>query len=396
MLRKQLLIGLTLVITTLVLGACAPTTAVQPTAAPPTSAAPATTASQPTAASQATSAPAATGKNCPNPHGANGKCKVVLVNSFLGNDYRVFMQQTAVKASKKEPFASEWEELQVVNTENTPEAQNAALENILAQGVDAILLDSVSDTSANDVVQKACEQGVLVVSFDVTNKSDVPCMYRIDFVMQDYTRPAGMWVGKKLNCQGNVILDKGLQGVSIADDLYEGMVQGLKAACGDKIKIAGEFYGQFGPGPQEAAIAALLPTIPQIDGVFVDTTGSSAWKVFKDAGRKMPVTRFSFNNADAVQCIQEKIDCFMDVTATAAGIGAMDTAYRVFHGQDVPKKQGWPNYFLATDTSIDVGVPYKKLELGVNAFPDKPASWTPHFNWDGAAVQLTEQEAYGK
>lgn len=391
MARNRLLYTLPLLAAMLLIGACAPVA--QPTAAPPTAAAQPTTVTQATVAPQATTA--TTAKNCSNPHGANGKCKVVLVNSFLGNDYRVFMQQTAVKASKKEPFASEWEELQVVNTDNTPEAQNAALENILAQGVDAILLNSVSDTSANDVIKRACEQKVLVVSFDVTNKSDAPCMYRIDFAMKDYTTPAGMWVGKKLNCQGNVILDKGLQGVSIADDLYQGMVDGLKAGCGDKINVAGTYYGQFGPGPQEAAIGALLPTIPQIDGVFVDTTGSSAWKVFKDAGRKTPVTFFSYNNADAVQCAKEKIDCFTIVTSWGAGIGAMDTAYRIFHGEDVPKQQKWPSLFIASDPSIDVGVPVEQLELGVNAFEDKPANWIPMFNWPGAKVQLTEAEAFG-
>jgi ABC-type sugar transport system substrate-binding protein len=344
----------------------------------------------------APTSPPAAAAGCPNPHGENGKCKVVLANSFLGNDYRVFMQQTAVKASQKEPFASEWEELQIINTENTAEAQNAALENVLAQGVDAILLNSVSDNSATDVIKKACDQGVLVVSFDVTNKSDAPCMYRIDFNMKDYTRPEMTWVGKKLGCEGNVILDKGLEGVSIADDLYQGMLEGLNDACGDKIQVVGTYYGQFGPGPTESAIAALLPTNPQIDAVSTDWAASSIWKPFKDAGRELPVVRFSYNNADAVTCVQENLDCVTELTSWASGIGAMDTAYKIWHGQDVPRQQFWPYRLLATDNSIDIGQPYEKLEIGVNAFPDKPANYTPFFNWPGAVVQLTEEEAYGE
>ena len=173
--RKLLVLGLALIVMTLIISACA-TPAAAPTSAPPTAASAATSAP-----AAATVPAAATGKNCPNPHGANGKCKVVLVNSFLGNDYRVFMQQSGVKASKHEPFASEWEELQILNTDNTAEAQNAGIENLLAQGVDAICSIPYPTRPASDVVKKACDQGVIVVTFDVTDKAGAPCEYRIDF-----------------------------------------------------------------------------------------------------------------------------------------------------------------------------------------------------------------------
>ena len=91
-------------------------------------------------------------------NGEDGKCRVVLVNSFLGNDYRIQMQRAAEAASKYEPY-TDIIDFEILNTENTPEAQRAGVENLLAEGVDAILLNAVDNTSMNDLVEKACEHG---------------------------------------------------------------------------------------------------------------------------------------------------------------------------------------------------------------------------------------------
>ena len=98
--------------------------------------------------------------NCEG-YGEGGKCRVVLVNSFLGNDYRIQMQRAAEAAAKYEPY-TDIIDFEILNTENTPEAQRAGVENLLAEGVDAILLNAVDNTSMNDLVEKACDMDVKV------------------------------------------------------------------------------------------------------------------------------------------------------------------------------------------------------------------------------------------
>ena len=95
-----------------------------------------------------------------------------------------------------------------------------------------------------------------------------------------------------MNCEGNVLLDKGLQGVSIADDMFQGFKAGLQNVCGDKIKVVGEFFGQFGPGPLAQVMPGLLASNPDIDAVFVDTTPGVVVKAFRDAGREVPDSCF--------------------------------------------------------------------------------------------------------
>ena len=342
---------------------------------------------------QSPSAPAPAMSNCPNPHGADGKCKVVLVNSYLGNDYRIQMQKSADSASKHEPFASEWE-FSILNTENTPEAQNAGLENLLAQGVDAILLNAVSDTSASEVVQKACDQGVLVVTFDITDKAGAACEYRIDFSFKEWATDAGKWMAMAMGGEGNVIMDKGLQGVSIAQDIYDGGLEGMRSVGGDNIKVVGEYFGEFAEGVQEPLISALLATNPEVDAVFTQGYCTTVFSAFKAAGRTPPVVYCQGYNSNALALAEEGNKGFITAGSFAGSIGAMETAYDVFHGKPRDKEQGWGVQYMATDTSFDIGKPYDLIEIGKNAFPDLPLGFGVNYNWSGP-TQITIEEATG-
>jgi ribose transport system substrate-binding protein len=101
-------------------------------------------------------------------YGEGGKCRVVLSNSFIGNDWRIQMQNTAKAAAKYEPFASTFD-FEILNTEYSPEAQNAALDNLLLEGVDAVLLDAYGPAAHNDWIERAVDAGVKVVSFDIVS-----------------------------------------------------------------------------------------------------------------------------------------------------------------------------------------------------------------------------------
>ena len=78
----------------------------------------------------------------------------MLVNSFLGNDYRTYMQRVGVLASKKPAFTG-WEPLTVLDTDKPPRPRRREAEPP-AKGGERDPLDSVSDTSARNVVKLAC------------------------------------------------------------------------------------------------------------------------------------------------------------------------------------------------------------------------------------------------
>jgi ribose transport system substrate-binding protein len=199
-------------------------------------------------------------------HGENGKCRVVLSNSFIGNDWRIQMQNTALAASKKEPFASTFD-FEILNTEYSPEAQNASLDNLLVEGVDVVLLDAYGPAAHNDWIERAVDAGVKVVSFDIVTDSELD--YKVESQFPQASKSAGMWFAKEMGCTGKYIMDLGLPATQIAEQIAEGGREGIAEACPDgDMEEVGTFYGEFAEGPMEPAVSSFLATEPKIDGVF--------------------------------------------------------------------------------------------------------------------------------
>ena len=331
---------------------------------------------------------------------------MVLVNSFLGNDYRIQMQRAAEAAAKYEPY-TDIIDFEILNTENTPEAQRAGVENLLAEGVDAILLNAVDNTSMNDLVEKACDMGVRVVTFDITAKPGA-CEYAIDFDFYNWAFDAGKWLGLATGADEqeiNVIMDHGLQGVQIADDIYQGGLDGMIEAAGSdaNINVVGEYYGEFAEGVQEPLISAILAANPdkKIDVVFTQGYCTTVVSAFKNAGLDYTPYMYCQNyNANAVLCTEEDVNCLMNMTTNAGSIGSLDTAYRLFIGEEPDKDQSWPTSYGTTVAGYEFtpkasNVEFVMLERGVNAFPELPPGFQPFWNWPGAYVQITLEEATG-
>ena len=93
------------------------------------------------------------------------KYRIVLSNSYMGNDWRQEMEKVLAAVAGKSPY-KERVELRVVNTENTPEAQSASIDALAQQGYDAILVDAASPTALNPSIDRAIKSGIVVISFD--------------------------------------------------------------------------------------------------------------------------------------------------------------------------------------------------------------------------------------
>jgi ABC-type sugar transport system substrate-binding protein len=94
-----------------------------------------------------------------------GKLKIPLASSFIGNTWRLEMENTYRAALAMDPYRTQVFG-QVFNSENDMSDQAQQLSNLISAGVDAILIDSASPTGLNGVVSQAIERGILVISFD--------------------------------------------------------------------------------------------------------------------------------------------------------------------------------------------------------------------------------------
>jgi ribose transport system substrate-binding protein len=298
---------------------------------------------------------------------------IYLSNNFVGNDWRQQMERTATVSVTKEPLAGKVD-LHIENSDNSVQAQITSLNNIIRQKPDAILLDAASDSALNPTVKRACDAGILVISFDqpVTE----PCAYTFLGDWNQIPQMMAEWVAEQMGGKGNVLVDRGLPGAPISAQIQQGFEKVL--ANYPNIKIAGYFNGEYSLGPEQAGVAALLAANPQVDGVLTQGYGAGVIQALKDAGRpQVPVGGFSYN-VSALACLQtEGAKCFLASSPAYISSEVLKLAVGILDGGPKPASRDlqMPTAYLSTDPQPSKLYPQqeiKKITLGETAFPDQP------------------------
>src|SRR5581483_7629014 len=98
------------------------------------------------------------------------KWKIALSNSFIGNKWRIEMENLFKAGCQMAPYKDQVD-CSVYNSGNDVSKQTQQISNLISQHVDAIVIDAASPTGLNGIVQQACARGIVVISFDniVTN-----------------------------------------------------------------------------------------------------------------------------------------------------------------------------------------------------------------------------------
>lgn len=318
--------------------------------------------------SQAQTSEAATTSEAP------AKYKIAMSNSFIGNDWRQEMQKVAEVVASKSPFA-ERVEFSIVNCENTPEAQSASIDALVEQGYDAILVDASSATALNPSLQRALDAGIVIVSFDQV--VDMEGTYGVQTDWNKVPKAMAQYLVDVLDGKGNIVMDTGLAGAPISQQLTDG----AKAVFDQypDIHIVGTYEGQYAEGPAQQGMASLLAANPVIDAVYTQGYITPIVAAFKAANRPcVPMSGFAYNGS-VLALVDENVQGIIANNLPGLGAMALKIAVDVLDGKTVDFQSVVDPSFLVTDTSIDltVGVTGELIEEGVNCFRDMPNG----FDW---------------
>src|SRR4051812_42565013 len=263
---------------------------------------------------------------------AASKYTIYLSNNFVGNDWRQQMERVAQVSANKGPLAGRVD-LKIENVENTAQAQINSLNNIIRAKPNAILIDASSAEALNPTIKKACDAGILVISFDQVVTE--PCAYALE---SDWNRiPAVLaeWMAKQLNGKGKVFVDRGLAGAPISKQLEDGYMAVLAKYPG--IEVIGNYNGEYALGPEQQGVASLLAAHPEVDGVLTQGYGTGAIKALQDAGRKVvPVTAFSYNVAAATCAQTQGAKCILGSNPAFLSSEAIKLAVDILDGKPKP------------------------------------------------------------
>ncbi len=314
--------------------------------------------------------------------------KIALSNSFMGNDWRQEMEKVTQSVAAKDLFMSQ-ATLTIINCDNTPEAQSDSIDSLVKQGYQAILVDASSPTALNPAIDRAIQAGVVIVSFDQV--VDHAKAWKIETDFDKVPKIQALYIAKAIGGKGDIVVDRGLPGAPISKQLEDGARAVFAKYPG--IHIVAGYDGQYAQGPTLQGMNSVLSSHPKISAVFTQGYTGPVIKALTDAGHPMvPMSGFDYNG-DILAAIDAKAKVIIANNIPGLGALAYKTAIDILKGANPPKHMLIDPLFLATDTSIDVGVPVEKIALGMNAWREMPYG----FDWPvlpkNFPVQLTAQEA---
>jgi len=270
---------------------------------------------------------------------------IVLSNNFVGNQWRLEMQNIAkAMAENNEPYKGRVN-FKVIVAEGDPTAQIQSLESIIATKPDAILIDASSPTALNPVLKKACDAGIVVVSFDqyVTE----PCTYRVIVQNDQQYRANGEWLVKTMGEEGNILQDLGLPGQpnsQISNNLLDGVYADYPG-----VNVVGTYEGNYAPGPSQIAVANALASGMEIDAIYNLAGSDGIIQAYIQAGAPgeldfVPIANTGDIAVRTLEQIKEYGDDGLNVqfawTPPTFGGYALEVAWRVLNGED-PVNSDW-------------------------------------------------------
>jgi ribose transport system substrate-binding protein len=301
------------------------------------------------------------------PHRNMGPFNIVLSNSFLGNDWRIQMQKEATVAAGLYPFKGHVHLRIADSVSNTTDSQINSLKQIIASHPNAILVDASSGTALNPTLQQACNDHIVVVSFD--QLATVPCAYKIDSNFTYGEDLSAAWMASVLHGKGNVWEDLGLPGVPISQTIANAWTKTFKRF--PNIKVTETYYGDYALGDEQNAVSNLLNSKTDVQGILTQGYCTGAIAALQHHGHALvPMLCQSYNQTYVALAKDKGASGFIMANPAWLSILAMRTAVQVLEGHHPNKTDVLTPPCFYHGGSSPAGANCKAIKLGVNAFPN--------------------------
>jgi ribose transport system substrate-binding protein len=234
----------------------------------------------------------------------SGKLDAILLNPFIGNDWRPQMQKYASAAVAKPPLAARYNGVRIVTTQNNdPALQAPALQSAILESPDVIVMIAASQTATNGLIAQACAKGITVVGFDTYPTA--PCAWKYAPDWTAVGRTWADWLVRSIGGEGKIFVDRGVPGNAGSILQNKGIDSVLKKH--PKVKVI-EYLGKFSPGEETKAVNQLLAAHPDVKGIL--STAYGAQDSLRKAKIRIPATGFTYPTTMAT-CVQRNNPCLL-------------------------------------------------------------------------------------
>jgi ribose transport system substrate-binding protein len=286
-----------------------------------------------------------------------GPYTIGFINWSTANSWTV---QIVNEVQHEASLYPEIEEFITVSSEGDANTQISQIEDMVARGVDAILLIPVAPDAIVPAMEEAMEAGIPIVVFAAKANTEADTGY-VTYLQADelqFGRKQGDWLMEQLGCTGNLIVLNGVTGISTSDARRQGLLDAI-AACpdgGTNVKILGEEDASWAYDQGKQATERMLAAYPEIDGVWSQggAMTQGAIEAFEAAGRPLVPMTGEDNNGFLLDWQERVPQGFKAMAAsepTWQSRVALQAALRLLQGEPVA-----PFYALQVPTIYEEDV----------------------------------------
>jgi ribose transport system substrate-binding protein len=198
-------------------------------------------------------------------------------------------------------------ELRITDAGGDATKQISDAEDLLAQGVDALLISPVAQEPLAPIIERAYGLGIPVIIWGSDAATD---QYTAKIVTDDFLfgYGGGEQLARDMGGSGNVIMLRGIAGNSVEQARYDGAVAGLSEASDGNVTIIGEEFGSWAFDQGKAITETFLAANPDIQGVWASGAAMTrgAIEAFQEAG--LPLVPMSGENLNGFMKLWAELD----------------------------------------------------------------------------------------
>jgi len=300
----------------------------------------------------------AAGSGETTPPAGDGDYVIGVSNTLAGNGWREEM----ICAVKAQSLASgNVSKVIAISKNGGPTEQIQDLQNLISQGVDAIIVNPSDREKLNPIIEEASSQGIVVVAVD--QAVTAPSAYVATNDQVAYGRLGAEWLADALGGQGKVLYMRGIDGVPADADRHAGFTEVMDQHPDIEIKevFSGWDYTKGGD------IAVQELTASDYDGVWTSGIDYTVVNAFETVGKE-PVPLVGADNNEFInQLLQGTPGAAVTNPAVIGGVGTA-IAIDALEGKN-PEK-------VTTLTPEVWDLEANKTELEANYFPDRDATFS--------------------
>jgi ribose transport system substrate-binding protein len=328
------------------------------------------------------SSPAAAG----SPAAGGGPYTIGVSNTVAGNGWR---EQMICSIKAQAASSGEVESLNIAHRNTDSAGQLEDIRNLIAAGVDAIIINASDPDALNAAIKEATDAGIVVVAVD--SAVSEATAYILENNQAEYARLGAEWLFETLGGEGSVFYMRGLAGHSADNDRDTGFQEALAANPG--ITVVNEVFTSWQQDEGKQQMLDMIASGQQVDGVWTSGIDNVIVDAFVESGAPL-VPIVGADNAGFVTqlaTVEGLVGAAVTNPGTVGGAG-VTLALQILNGELPPIPADEASRFVRVDPSIMANnTPEGQEAIAASQNPDLDPEWPVGLTIEGWTTYTPEE-----